>query len=266
MNDKLHFFGNRDTFTLIVGEGRVNLYVARPILEQIPFFNKALRNNQFREALDKEFILPDDDPQAVADLLYFVYADHVKHIEYVDGVPLSDEQRGYVKAYVRAFIVADKYSAERTANRILDRLIDYHMSCVANPQTISILSEAGLQNTNLYGFLVDEVAARIRNEVKEETGNSLNQSFATDGSELFKDVSSEDLLAIMKSLMRIKREAKYPSDKFKRNPCLLHTHQLTPKCVSDEEMEKASSGPKTESESSSNSSSNSDDEEHAIIA
>lgn len=258
MDDRLHFLNNKDTFTLIVGEQRVELYVVRPMLEQIPFFNNALKGDHFREALEKEFILADDDPEAVADVLYFVYSDHVKPVDYVDGVPLSDKQRGFVKAYIRAFIVADKYSAEATANRIIDRLIDYHMSCVANPQTISILSEAGLQGTKLYEFLVDEVAARIRNEIKEETSNSLNQSFATDGSELFSDVSSEDLLAIMVSLMKIKSEPKYPSDKFKKNPCLLHTHQLTPKCISDEELEKALSGSKTESESESE---NDDDED-----
>lgn len=223
------------------------------MLEQIPFFNNALKDDTFREALEKEFTLPDDEPEAVADLLYFVYSEHVKPIEYISGVPLSDKERSRVKAYIRAFIVADKYSAEATANRILDRLVDYHMSCVANPQTITLLSEAGLQNTSLYSFLVDEVAARIRNEIRDETSNSLDQSFATDGSKLFGELSSSDLLAILTALMKIKKESKYPSDKFKRVPCLLHTHLSTPKCVSDEEKEKALNASKADSDDGSTS-------------
>lgn len=58
--------------TLYVGEIRIKYRVYEDTLYQLPFFRAALQG-QFIEALDKAINMPEDDPEAVAALIQWLY-------------------------------------------------------------------------------------------------------------------------------------------------------------------------------------------------
>jgi len=72
MDDKFRGFSS-ETFTLVVGPEAKQLFVQKNILLQIPYFRSALNSGEYIESKEKTFILPEDDPRVVADVLYFVY-------------------------------------------------------------------------------------------------------------------------------------------------------------------------------------------------
>lgn len=60
--------------TLYVGEIRIRYRVYEDTLCQLPFFRAALQG-QFKEALDKTINMPEDDPEAVAALIQWLYTE-----------------------------------------------------------------------------------------------------------------------------------------------------------------------------------------------
>lgn len=78
MNSQFRGFAGTEVYTLIVGREEKHLSVPHDILTLVPFFATALSSGAFEESRNKVFRLPEDDPQAVADLLYFSYTNEVK--------------------------------------------------------------------------------------------------------------------------------------------------------------------------------------------
>lgn len=60
------------TITLIVGPERTEYHASEDALCTLPFF-KACLKGEFKEATDKAVTMPDDDPDAVACLIEFLY-------------------------------------------------------------------------------------------------------------------------------------------------------------------------------------------------
>lgn len=227
MGDTLRNLGSSEIFTLILGRKRKHLYVARPILEQIPFFSKALKGDQYKEAKDKVFEMLEDDPKPVADLLHFVLADHVKPLKGSSKIDAGYEDIEEVEEYVRAYIVADKLMAEQTANRIMDRLFNYHLHHDVEPELFGILREADFVESQLWEYLMDTFVGQMRKAIKD--GKELNPQRTGDTSDendLFDDMTKDDAIELLKRLTT--RGGEEPGVSWKK--CDLHTHEFTPAC------------------------------------
>lgn len=216
-----HYFGSDDIFTLIVGKACTKLYVARPILQQIPFFDNALKGNFYQEAKNKTFKLPADTSEAVADLLYFVFSDHVEEIK-------SASEANW---YARVFIVADKFMAEKTANLILDRLFEYHLDNDVDLDIIEILVNAGLQATKLYEFLVKQLTGQMKiSMAREELFRPSDKYFALQNEGFLEILTRDTMKTILRELLEPKSKMVGPGDNY--DFCSLHNHQFTKTCNS----------------------------------
>lgn len=232
MDDSLQYFGSEDIFTLIVGQERKKLYASRPVLQQIPFFDNALKGNHFKEAKNKTFELPEDQPKAVADLLYFVFANHVRAVDCEEQGVGRDKEK-IVEEYLKAFIVADKFMAERTANRLLDRISCHFRYNNVENDHIDILSSAGLQATKLYNFLINDLASTMKHAIRQ--GKRFRESdkhFATDSESFLANMASDTLTAVLRSLLDPKADLKSSTSKWDSpfEDCSLHTHHFTKRC------------------------------------
>ena len=150
--DRLRGFGG-EIYTLKVGPDEEQLLVPGNILTLVPYFERALSSGSFTESTTKTFELPDDDPKAVADVLYFVHTGRVEALSPFNTLGITTA----FQAYLRAFIVADKYKAEAVANNLVDAIIRRQSGCVVNPASICILGNAGLHGTPLYTDLMREL-------------------------------------------------------------------------------------------------------------
>lgn len=229
MSRGLEYFGSNDIFTLIVGKQCEKLYVARPILQQIPFFDNALKGNFYQEAKNKTFELPADQAIPVSDLLHFVFSNHVEGIKSASKGFGKEQEKAITKSYVRVFIVADKFMAEKTANLILDRLFEYHLDSDVDPDAIEILVSAGLQTTKLYKFLIKQLAGQMKIAMaRKDIFRSSDNYFIPESEGFLAKWTSETMRAIMRELLD--PESKMVGSGDKHDFCSLHTHQFTKTC------------------------------------
>lgn len=224
MADTRQYFKSPDLFTLIIGHEKSELYVPRTLLEQIPFFSNALKGDQFKEATEKVFEMPEDDPKTINDLLHFVFADHVKSIQETSKEKTTDEEAEIVKSYVRAFIAADKFMAEGTANRIVDSLFNYHLTTGVDPELIGILSSANLRDTGLYKYLLDDIVMGMINAAKKDEPFREDQWVNENEGYPFIGLGEADAMALLRGLSF----SAVGEDTWEK--CDLHTHKVTPRC------------------------------------
>lgn len=233
MNTTKRYFGCPDVFTLIVGEEKEELYVPRTILEQIPFFIKALEGNQYKEAKEKVFTFPEDDHETLADLLHLVVTGDVPQIKSQrhspDSATLDQETR--VLKYVKTYVLADKLMVEGIANKLVDQVVEYHRNANVLPEALVILREANLEDGRFYDFLVRDLAVDLRCYMKE-LGKKRFDMWKLDAEGIQDEValiSSDDMPAILTALLNTMPNPGCQS--LGRNlGCSLHTHQLTERC------------------------------------
>lgn len=219
MNSQFRGFAGTEVYTLIVGREEKHLSVPHDILTLVPFFATALSSGAFEESRNKVFRLPEDDPQAMADLLSFSYTNEVKEIDSL----FADDAAEMAISYIRAYIVADEFKAEVIANRLVDRIIRVYASFFPTSSQITLLSQANLENKLLYQLLVDTTAYGI-------VGNFYDGSVYEDVSELCENLSKADLSNIMKAIPRLKISDKDPAKEVWANRCNYHNHELTEPC------------------------------------
>ena len=229
MDERLRGFGSQ-TYTLIVGPGKEKLTVQEQILTTIPYFKTALSSSGFRESQTITFDLPEDDPQAVADVLDFTYTGTVAAILFNSEDSQQPELVAY--SYLRAYIVADKFKAEVTANQLVDEVIRYHKGLVVYPGFLEVLGDAGLHDCALYKLL----AQGMLNDLRE---NQYDRGFEPCSGEeklVFDDMvqklSKEDLLHIIYAAKGFKYEGTTdPITEASNDLCKYHKHDLTEKCT-----------------------------------
>lgn len=223
--DPYHGFGSSEIFTLIIGRGQEEkpLMVQRDILVQIPYFESALRSGNFPESQEKVFKLPEDDARAVADVIHFVYTGRVPALSYslTESGSVLPEYEKRAEHYVKAYVVADKFMSEATANALVDAIVSYMAKLLVPPSFIVILKQAGLCQTPLYTFFLEEAAYTVKDGARNQ------DNIQWFGSKLDKD----GLIELMKAVARVNVNDKRPAIQILNQPCWLHKHELTKQCV-----------------------------------
>jgi len=162
-----------DVFLLRVGPEQIELKVQRDILTQIPYFAKALARDAFVESVELIFNLPDHDPTALSDVLWFTLVDEVP--------PIIEDDESYVQAY----IAADRLMVDDIKSKILGRIVVYHQAMFVEPEHIVILSERNYHGSALYAFFIaqfawdywhnehpEDISIAFQNDMKEDSGVS----------------------------------------------------------------------------------------------
>jgi len=160
MPAKFRGFGS-DVFLLRVGPEQTELIVQRDILTQIPYFAKALSSNAFSESVELTFNLPDDDPSAVSEVLWFVLVGSVPPIEMIDETPdaICEAATVKVQSYVKACIAADRLMVDDVKRKILEMVVVHHQDSYVDADLIATLSEAGHHGSALYAFFIAQLAS-----------------------------------------------------------------------------------------------------------
>lgn len=233
MDSSLRGFAS-EIFTLKIGPEEKQLNVPRDILTQVPFFSTSLSSGNFAESHKKSFDLPEDDAQAVADVIYYVYAGRVPSLN------LNIEA---VHKYVRAYIVADKFKAEIVANELATQLICYHAEQPVAPATVQILLDADLHSKPLCDVLLKDLAWYMKRGDFAEQGSckaDLEGESDGEGSVLSDKLdwseldgwSKSNLLSLIHVIRNLQVEMYKdgPASDALDNLCGLHTHESTKKC------------------------------------
>ena len=230
-----HYGGwDEETFTLIIGPEGKRLFVPRKIVLNIPYFASALKSGAFIEFESRTFNLPDDDAKALADVLYFTYTGEVKKssIQYSTGQKRDSARAQHFQSLLRAYILADKYKAEVVANQLADTIIWYQDRSTLDPDSIWILSNAGLQDSPLYNLLLRE----MHRYLEEGDYNNYTVSWLDDDSdvvdfdEALQRLPKEDLIRFIRIPNRLERKEQYPIQKARSKLCDYHKHDLTETC------------------------------------
>ena len=235
MDDKYRGW-DEETYILSIGPESKQLFVPRKILTQIPYFSSALKSGNFVESEKKTFHLPDDDAQAVADVLFFTYTGKVEELPGAQDDDPDPEVTTRIKSYLRAYIFADKCKAESTANDLASRIIECYDRKMVDPGTISILGEAGLHATPLYGYLLQAIAMDYQrgfytmdNAISSDYEKSMNFEEACN------KMSREELLRLVVIAADPEVESKFvhaaKGETYKL--CKYHKHDLTKECTEE---------------------------------
>lgn len=222
--DDLHGFGDPEVYTLVVGDGKQILTVPKAILTRIPFFEKALSSSSFEESSTKTFTLPDDDPQAIADVIYCTYGGDINLIAKNHQEFAAEEREMLTARYLRAYVAADKLLAEETQNKLSDIIIQSLAHMRVTNTFLTILSRSGLRETPLYKLMVAELA------VEAMCGTSTVVSWCD-------DLEKRELSDLVKALVTCRGSRGFPSAKAVQNLCELHKHVITEKCRKTGEAE-----------------------------
>lgn len=105
------------TITLFVGEDRVQFYIHKDTLCQLPFFEAALSGG-FKEGSDQVVSLPEDNPSHVSAMIEFLYTGNYTYaynpdtVNPSDGciVPASDTVE--CMFHIGVYVVASKYDCQ----------------------------------------------------------------------------------------------------------------------------------------------------------
>lgn len=157
-------------------------------------------------------------------MLHLVFADHIKPTLYPNKDTVAKEDGKATVAYLKAFIVADKLMAEYTANRILDHLYEYYQGYTVDFELIGMLSSAGLRESSIYNFLIDELAVELKSVLVDGDAFGADDWDNEDTSNIFEDVTRDDAAEVLKRLAF----AGLHDENWEK--CDLHIHKLTLKC------------------------------------
>ena len=251
MDDQFRGFDG-EVYTLNIGPEKKALRVPEGILTSIPYFKTAMSSGSFTETNTMTFDLPEDDPQAVADILYYTYTRNVRPLKIPHHQLMYDcESTAAVEAHLRAYIVADKYKAEDTANSLVDEFINFQSESRANPGYLPILSEAGLVDSPIYKLIVREVLFHILDRDYRDRLILFDAADAQPSTfeEMVRRLPHEDLVQLTLMANDFKDEyahddkdqieyptlsdvgkEEFPSSKALENLCKYHKHDLTDPC------------------------------------
>lgn len=143
-----------------MGPEQTELKVQRDVLTQIPYFSKALARDAFVESVELIFNLPDHDPTALSDVLWFTLVGEVPPIieedDPSDTTDMSEWEQ--VKSYVQAYVAADRLMVDDIKSKILKRIVVYHRTTLVTPEVIVILSEEDHDGSALYASFIAQLA------------------------------------------------------------------------------------------------------------
>ena len=233
MDDRLRGFGG-NAYTLKIGQDQEELLVPGNILTLVPYFKKALSSGSFTESTTKTFELPDDDPKAVADVLYYAYTGQVPAVPYHPATSREDAQG--LEPFLRAYITADKYKAESTSNKLVDRIIEFQSGNLMNPGTLWILGDAGLHDTPLYKLMAKEMMYQLQFGGYDADWDvyflGTDQETST-FAEACRRLSKEDMVHIMTygNGLRYGWKDSCPALEASKNLCSYHKHEISEPCV-----------------------------------
>ena len=264
MDDRLRGFDG-EIYTLNVGPEKKVLRVPECMLSTVPYFKTALSSGSFTESKAKTFDLPDDDPKAVADVLYYAYTGHVEtlrvgayimqHIDdRLDRKPRNDacKQMADAQAYLQAYITADKWKAEATVNKLVDAFITYQSKSAADPGYLAVLGRAEYRDCPLYKLLMQELVFEMLSlDCRDRLVlfNAADEQYIS-FEEACRSLPHEDLIQMALTTSRFNRfnlfdandnengsptlddiaRARYPSMIALKQICKYHKHDLTERC------------------------------------
>lgn len=247
MDDELRGFGGTEVFTLITGPDKQHMSVQKSILLRIPYFRAALSSGIFAESQIKVFDLSAYDAKAIANVLFYVLTGRVERLEYVERGYTTLREVDKLNTYIHAYVLADMWKAESTANALVDEIIRFQYNNRVHPDSISILSSAGLEESALYKFLVADMAYCMLDEEYfpcRSNGEGLPQGHPDEPANsetAFCRLSREDLVRFVAAMHSRQREimgdktvsqsgGEYPTTKALNNLCSFHKHESTTKC------------------------------------
>lgn len=117
------------TITLFVGEDRVQFYVHKDTLCQLPFFQAALSGG-FKEAAEQAITLPEDNPSHMSALIEFLYTKNYTYSYDPDTVRLDDESTvpcsdtAECMFHIGVYVVASKYCCQGLVD-IAEQHVEY---------------------------------------------------------------------------------------------------------------------------------------------
>jgi hypothetical protein len=131
---------------VIVGEEKVKFLVHESILSRFVWFEKCLSSGM-KEQGEKEINLPEDNPEAMAILVEWMYASTVS----------SDRS---IWQLARGYFAADKYSIPDLQNAIMDRILQIFRDAeagflLASPAWVHMVWKETLEGCMLRGFAMD---------------------------------------------------------------------------------------------------------------
>lgn len=181
--------------------------------------------------------LGDCNPKAVADVIHYSMTNDIPSIEDREGEGNRKHNDNAVRLYTQAWIVADRFNLERVANGLINRIAEYSDIWALNPSVVTTLVEADHGDSKLCNFMVRDIAYQIREQsyVGDENDWSFRTAEVEDSSSLqyesFEAVCQNMPSSILARIIRETQAAKEcPTQAAIRNPCMLHTHELTDPC------------------------------------
>lgn len=230
MDDIFRGFSS-ETLTLVVGPEAKQLFVQKDILLQIPYFRSALNSGEYIVSKEKTFTLPEDDPQAVADVLYFVYTNYVSELPSYTGDAAKESNAA--DACLKAYIAADKFMAEDIANSLLNELIRYYEKKTVSPRQIAILSAAGFEGSSLYKLFMRQMVWKIKDDQDFYAAYVASGASQDEPQHNWKgdcaQLEKEDLLRLA-FVMGQPDCYVVPMQAAPNKPCMLHKQELSETC------------------------------------
>lgn len=160
-----------DLVTVLVGKNEKKFLVYREAIKVIPFFEGCL-NSPMKEAQESVVKLPEDDPEAFEELIFFMYYGKFKvDLKELGNGKLraknsSTDFGNDVRRRCRTWILADKLLAETAANAAIDSLRDHLRRFDANATTLRLV----LQYASRGSAILRLVSQRFSRSVKKAGG------------------------------------------------------------------------------------------------
>ena len=233
-----------ELFTLIAGQHQEQLSVQRGVLERIPHFQQALNGQNWIEVNERKFLLPEYEAETVANVIFYVHTGHVQELDYQSERP-TEEQAEKVVSYVREWILADRWGAEATANALVDEIGRYHGDRPVNPELVSILAAADLQESPFYSYLIGDLASEVNLQTYEGWhvyGSTDEEGNYTGQGPTFKEVCDRLPSEVLVRLLVDSQNSNLgesPYERVSTNLCSLHKHKQTNSCGKEPPSKKA---------------------------
>lgn len=123
MNEDYHGYDAKNIYTLVIGKGKAHkvFTILDSTLLPIPFFKSAIEKG-FKEAEQRAFMLEEEEPKTVGDVLLYSWADQitVKESEIMQEQGIDE---GRYDALVKAYVLADKWGAEGVCNNLTNDIL-----------------------------------------------------------------------------------------------------------------------------------------------
>lgn len=167
--------------TLKVGPASKCFFVHKAILTENPFFARCLDVNRFQEGVDNLIKMPEDDPQAMAYVIRFLYTGSLIARDVRDRGHLNYDES--ISGLISLFAIADKYLIEEMCEEVLGFALSLLLS--QNGPTWGDLEEvkaSGLRDTSLWDMFEDVIVDLATTRPKDGILTKLlNDGLETDG-------------------------------------------------------------------------------------